>query len=229
MIQRTTDVGRWVVESWRGNAGLVHGRALPVDGLRRISVVEMTAPAIVLGSAQKAQVDLDAAAERGVAVVRRRSGGGAVWVDVATGWIEVFVPRGDVLWADDIGVSFGWLGETFAEVLVEVGIEQTRIEISKPPFEAGRLGSLVCFAGRGPGEILVDGRKLIGMSQRRVRAGARFQCCWYRHWDPRVFDGLLADPVLKISGLAMAGIGLAELGLEPAAVSRRLLAAVAAR
>ena len=35
---------------------------------------------------------------------------------------------------------------------------------------------LVCFAGVGPGEVLAGGRKLVGISQRRTRAGARFQC-----------------------------------------------------
>jgi hypothetical protein len=31
---------------------------------------------------------------------------------------------------------------------------------------------VACFAGRGPGEIFVDGRKVVGVSQWRVREGA---------------------------------------------------------
>ena len=44
--------------------------------------------------------------------------------------------------------------------------------------------SAVCFAGVGPGEVLVDGAKVVGISQRRTRAGARFQCAVMRTWDP---------------------------------------------
>ena len=41
----------------------------------------------------------------------------------------------------------------------------------------------------GPGEVERDGRKVVGISQRRTRAGARFQCVAYREWRP---DRLLA-------------------------------------
>ena len=42
----------------------------------------------------------------------------------------------------------------------------------------------ICFAGVGPGEVLLDGRKVVGISQRRTRVGARFQCVVLRTWDP---------------------------------------------
>ncbi len=51
--------------------------------------------------------------------------------------------------------------------------------------------SLVCFAGLGPGEVTVDGRKLVGISQRRTRAGARFQCAVYSRHDSAVLPALL--------------------------------------
>ena len=41
----------------------------------------------------------------------------------------------------------------------------------------------LCWAGLGPGEITLSGRKLVGISQRRARAAARLQCSWYRR-DP---------------------------------------------
>ncbi|MEC8814989.1 MAG: hypothetical protein VYA92_04220, partial [Actinomycetota bacterium] len=52
-------------------------------------------------------------------------------------------------------------------------------------------GGLVCFAGRGPGEILVDGRKVVGISQRRDRSGARFQCTALLAWPTDVLVDLL--------------------------------------
>ena len=51
---------------------------------------------------------------------------------------------------------------------------------------------LVCFAGIGAGEIVVDGRKLVGISQRRTRAGARFQCAVHSRWSPEALIALLA-------------------------------------
>jgi lipoate-protein ligase A len=42
---------------------------------------------------------------------------------------------------------------------------------------------LVCFAGLGPGEVTVDGLKVVGISQRRTRDAARFQCVAYETWD----------------------------------------------
>ena len=43
---------------------------------------------------------------------------------------------------------------------------------------------MVCFAGIGPGEVLVGGRKVVGISQRRNRGGARFQCAALLRWRP---------------------------------------------
>jgi hypothetical protein len=51
----------------------------------------------------------------------------------------------------------------------------------------------VCFGGLGTGEVVdADGRKLVGISQRRTRAGARFQCMAHAIWEPERLVGLLA-------------------------------------
>jgi lipoate-protein ligase A len=55
-----------------------------------------------------------------------------------------------------------------------------------------RWSPLVCFAGLGPGEVLVDGRKVVGLSQRRTRAGARFHCAALRVWDVHALLDTLA-------------------------------------
>jgi lipoate-protein ligase A len=199
-------LSNWVREEWVGSAALVHARPMPVDGLRRISVIRVTTPAIVLGSAQR--LDLSQA-DVSFEQVRRRSGGGAVWVDEATGWVDVFIPRTDSLWVDDIGVSFAWLGDAAAEWLVRLGVDRERIRVVRPPFEPGKLGATLCFAGRGAGEVLVDERKMIGVSQRRTRSGARWQCCWYDLWRPEPLAGALGIAASRVAG---AGIGVGELG-----------------
>ncbi len=56
--------------------------------------------------------------------------------------------------------------------------------------------SMVCFDGVGAGEVLVDGRKLVGISQRRTRHAARLQCCWYSTYDPAWLVDLL-DPAVR--------------------------------
>ena len=55
-----------------------------------------------------------------------------------------------------------------------------------------RWSRLVCFAGLGPGEVTVGGAKVVGIAQRRTRAGARFQCALLHRWDPVAVTALLA-------------------------------------
>ena len=54
--------------------------------------------------------------------------------------------------------------------------ESATLTVHDGPMAGGRWAELVCFAGLGPGEVLVAGRKLVGISQRRTRHGSRFQC-----------------------------------------------------
>jgi lipoate-protein ligase A len=51
----------------------------------------------------------------------------------------------------------------------------------------------VCFAGLAPREVSWQGRKVVGISQRRTRVGARFQCALLHGWDP--------DPLLDVLAL----------------------------
>ena len=43
-------------------------------------------------------------------------------------------------------------------------------------------------------EVQVGERKLVGISQRRTRRWARFQCAVHRRWDPAVLLDLLRPP-----------------------------------
>jgi hypothetical protein len=52
----------------------------------------------------------------------------------------------------------------------------------------------VCFAGIGPGEVLDGQAKLVGVSQRRTRRHARFQCALHRRWQPELIAGLFRRP-----------------------------------
>jgi lipoate-protein ligase A len=71
-----------------------------------------------------------------------------------------------------------------------------------------RWSSLVCFSGLGPGEVHADGRKVVGISQRRTRRWARFQCAAYLHWDPAALVSLLVPPRPSAEELADAVLEL---------------------
>ncbi|HCB33701.1 MAG TPA: hypothetical protein DEP69_00530, partial [Acidimicrobiaceae bacterium] len=173
----------------RGAAGPLHARPLPTDGRRRVSVLEVDRPALVLGSTSP---DVEPAGS-GFDVVRRTSGGGLVWLDPAEStWLDVFVPADDPLSERDVARAFAWLGERISLAFVSLGVPAAAATstASGPSGRAGR--DLLCFGSVGHGEVVVvpepDGpavegtRKLVGISQRRTRAGSRFQCVWYRHF-----------------------------------------------
>ena len=105
-------------------------------------------------------------------------------------WVDVLVPRGDPRWDDDVARAFLWLGEAWSLALAEVGVPSTVHEggLCTTPWSR-----LVCFGGLGTGEVVdPDGRKLVGIAQRRTRAGARFQCMALGSWDPAALLALLA-------------------------------------
>jgi lipoate-protein ligase A len=159
---------------------------------------EITAPACVLGSSQPEQdVDADACERLGVEVVRRRSGGGAVLlVPGEVTWLDVIVPVGSAGWSDDVHSPMIWLGRNLAAVVEELldGRDgpAAQVSVHTGPMVRTPWSSTVCFDGVGAGEILLDGRKLVGISQRRTRHAARLQCCWHSAYDPARLVDLLA-------------------------------------
>jgi hypothetical protein len=197
----------WRVERRGGRAAELHGRDIDGGG-RLVELLEVTRPALVLGSRQAdTEVDDVAVKATGIDVVRRRSGGGAVLLlPGRSAWIDVTIGRDDQLWTDDVAVAFHWLGAAWADALRALGMDVSA--------HLGRAvetmwSRRVCFAGLGVGEIVIDGRKLVGISQRRTRDAARFQCIVHRAWDPVPILGLLAltdderaNAVLELSHVA---------------------------
>jgi lipoate-protein ligase A len=156
-------------------------------------------PLLVLGSTQAA------VPYRGVEVVRRRSGGGAVLVaPESVVWVDVFVPAGHELWEEDVGRAFWWLGDAWAGALAALGVEGVAggVNVHRGPLVTTAWSSLVCFAGLGPGEVTVDGRKVVGMAQRRTREGALFQCALALTWEPERLAQLLALGADAVAQLA---------------------------
>lgn len=139
-------------------------------------VLEARQPAVVLGSAEPLDhIDQQAAHHAGLEVARRRSGGAGVIVgrDRCL-WIDLVIPRGDPLWDDDIGRGAWWVGQLWVEALTAIGV--TDVELWQGPLRRSQWSDRACFAGLGPGEVTVQGGKVVGVSQRRTKAGALFQC-----------------------------------------------------
>jgi len=157
---------------------------------RRLAVArEVAGPTLVLGSTQPAElVGVPAMRERGVELARRRGGGGAVYLGPgAQLWLDAWIPRDDPLWVADVSAAAEWVGAWWMQTLAGVG--QHGFEVHRGRSVPGDLGDLVCFAGRGPGEVFHAGSKVVGLSQWRAREGALFSSCAYAHWDP---ESLLA-------------------------------------
>jgi lipoate-protein ligase A len=125
-------------------------------------------PTVSLGYGQPLDrhVDLAACRRFGVGVVRRLTGGSAIYHDGP----ERELTYGVVASADDIGggardllYSYQWIGRALATGLRALGapVEMAGVASGDAPTPA------FCFARTGSCEIEVGGRKLVGSAQRR--------------------------------------------------------------
>lgn len=219
--------GPWPVEHRIGPAGDLHAAEVAVGIGRRVWVQEVTGPALVLGSTQPLDgVDGEAAARAGVEVVRRRSGGGAVLVEPGgVVWVDVVVPPGDPLWDDDVGRAAHWIGQVWTRALAAVGVAGGQVH--RDGLVTTPWSRQVCFGGLGPGEVTVAGRKVVGVSQRRTRAGARFQCAALLRWEPSDLVRLLAlDGDQRAAAVADLAGRAAPLEVSPEALQDAFVAAL---
>jgi lipoate-protein ligase A len=198
----------------RGTVGELHGLD-PFAGAPvaepRLWWCEPTSAAVVLGSRQQPELlDLDRCARLGLEVVRRRSGGGAVLVvpdDLV--WIDVVLPHGVA--PDDVRGSMVWIGERWREALAPIVASGGVLEVNDGATRPSPWSDLVCFAGIGPGEVLLDGRKLVGLSQRRTRDGLRIQGLVYRRVPDIDLAELFAGPVPQAALPEIAALGAAPI------------------
>lgn len=181
----------WQFHEMVASAGEFHARDLPPSGVWSVQVADES---LVLGSRQGDElVDIEKCLTLGVEVTTRRSGGGIVHlVPGEHVWIDVVISEVHPRWTDDVVASTRWLGVVWANALSELGVE---CAVHGSRLEPDPLGDVVCFAAVGPGEV-VDrrGAKLVGISQRRGRGTARFQCTVLCAWRPDRLSDLLRTP-----------------------------------
>ena len=99
----------------------------------------------------------------------RRGGGGVVRIEPDDVWLDLWIPRDDPRFIEDVTEMAVQVGQWWAGALdyyldnpVEVA---TAMDVVRGDYSAA------CFAGRGPGEVFHGSRKLVGVTQWRVREG----------------------------------------------------------
>jgi lipoate-protein ligase A len=203
--------GDWSVDRRTGTVEALHGSWPPPGERHRrvVGVCTVVGPAtVVLGSTQNRDtIDPARVARQGVEVVRRRSGGGAVLVGPAAQvWLDVWLPRHDALWDDDVLRSSWWLGETWVRALE--GLGASPLAVHRRSAARTEWSDVVCFAGLGPGEVTAGSAKVVGLAQRRTRDGARLHSMAPLVWDPAPLVDLLAldDAQARRASVALEGV-----------------------
>lgn len=207
-----------------GSCEEFHQRPFPQGKEPVISLFTPTRDAIVLGSTQeRSLLNETACLTHDVEIVKRRSGGGLVLLSAdSTLWVDVEIPRDHSLWLNDVGDSSLWLGQVFLEVLT--GFGQENLELHRGALMKSAWSSLICFAGRGPGEVFAaDGSKIVGISQRRTRDWARFQCAVSLRWRPELLRELLNEPRPSLGEISRCG---SHLTLDAESLATKVLAAI---
>ena len=179
----------WTVKNSTGSVAERH-LSLPTFETRQIILHEIDEPTMVFGTAQKAiSLETDFPYE----YVFRKSGGGAVFLEPGgVLWVDFVLPRKDPLWENDIRQSAVWLGELWVKALNEMGIDG---QVHLGELRKNELSSTVCFAGLAAGEVLISGKKSIGISQRRTSQGSWFQCAALFSWPvEKIVDILQLEP-----------------------------------
>ncbi|MGP0031745.1 MAG: lipoyl protein ligase domain-containing protein [Acidimicrobiales bacterium] len=197
---------------------------------RSVAVRRVDHPTLVLGSTQTEEVLSRPALRTWPGeVVRRRGGGGAVLLLAGDHlWLDAWIPREDRLWDVDASEAATWVGEWWRHALGVIGI--VGCDVHRGRALPGHH-DLVCFSGRGPGEVFHRAAKVVGVSQWRSREGALFHTCAYTHWDAAPLVDLLdLDEPTRVEWCRQLGgsaIGVEDLissGTAVAALTEVLLA-----
>jgi lipoate-protein ligase A len=157
--------------------------------------------AIILGAGQtRLGVDVEACAAAGVRVTKRSSGGTTVYADPALLGLDVALPPRHPLLRDDVVASYRWVGEVWVQTLDLLGVSGHLVSIEEARAQS-RLRQptetilrIACFGSISPYEVLVNGRKLVGLSQVRRAGRVLFQSGIHLRFEANDLTKLLSIP-----------------------------------
>jgi len=180
-------------------------------------------PTLSFGRNQRARglYDGDAAAARGVEVVRRPTGGRAVLHHREV----TYSVTGPAATAQPLGESYARINRLLLDGLLTLGV---RAELARPAGRAPLPSGAPCFETPTEGELVVGGRKLVGSAQFRERDA------YLQHGSILIEDDqplLAALATFPLPSTVPAATLAAALGAapDPADVAAALFAAVRRR
>ena len=181
------------------------------DALRTVTVStamvgEVAGVVVVVGSSQPAEILRPDAVAR-----RRRGGGGAVLLQPGDAWIDLWFPTGHEI--TDAGVTAGAVavGQMWRAALVS--LTSFTYVVHDRADEVDPALRLACFASVGAGEITCAARKVVGITQWRVREGVLFSTVVHARPSISLVDELVTPPPALGDRLATHAT-LESLGLQ---------------
>ncbi|HEY5302522.1 MAG TPA: hypothetical protein VIJ86_00515 [Acidimicrobiales bacterium] len=181
-------------------------------------MIRPSEPTLVLGGSQSLGV-LDEQRRSHFSLRRRRGGGGLVLLQPDDVWIDWWIPAGDPRWSPDVHVTSYRVGTWWREVLTSRIMR--KVVMHEGSLEGPAELRVACFAGRGPGEIFVDDRKAVGLTQWRVREGVFVSTVLHAHASTSLLVALDDVPDGLVG--ALEHHTLATLGLDPDDVTAALI------
>ena len=106
-------------------------------------------------------------------------------------WVDWWLPSDSPRWSSDLRESSIEVGRRWCSVLQSRTAGE--VTVHEGALEGASEFRVACFAGRGPGEVFVDGRKAVGITQWRVREGSLVSSA-LSAGDSALLVGALADP-----------------------------------
>ena len=219
-----------VPETWRHlpfDSGMSDRHVVQSDALSRLVAIPTVwwhwtdGAAIILGAGQTdVDVDVEACLKAGIRVTKRSSGGTTVYADPELLSLDVALPAGHPLVQDDVVESYRWLGEIWLEALNSLGIEGHLVSVEEAraaariPQPLDTILRIACFGSISPYEVLVNGRKLVGLSQVRRGGRALFQSGLYLRFEANRLANLLRVPDRSLAARQLDEVAV---GLESAA------------
>jgi lipoate-protein ligase A len=199
--------GSGVEEIWRGlpfDRGSTAEHFARSDALVRLVTIPSLwwhateTSTLILGAGQRLTWEVEnQCLELDVEVVRRQSGGTAVFADPDVLGLDVALPPHHRLVGTDVVENYRWLGEVWVGALRSLGIAARLVEVEdarqarKPRPQVASALRAACFGTLSPFEVIVGGKKLVGLAQVRRRTGVLLQSVIHLHFDRDQLAALL--------------------------------------